>query len=286
MHVELVSTITSDKVRLDGVLREPTVGTNALQGIDAAVCLHGVHSNFYVPLFYDGLGDYLLASGCAVLPVNTRGHDEVATTAGRRLGAGFEIVDDCKLDIGAWLDFLSARGYKRILLWGHSLGAVKAAYYMGNSPDARIVAAIASSPPRFNYANELAADTAPLFSEVMQQAQAFVAEGKPDAVVESRLPVRCFFSAASYVDKYGPADRYDYFRHLPNQSRPLLITVGGKESGVYYKDINARGPSINTELPLVNYKLVEGADHVYRERVPELWQAANAWLTSALAVES
>ena len=105
MHVELVSTITSDKVRLDGVLREPTVGTNALQGIDAAVCLHG-------------LGDYLLASGCAVLPVNTRGHDEVATTAGRRLGAGFEIVDDCKLDIGAWLDFLSARGYKRILLWG------------------------------------------------------------------------------------------------------------------------------------------------------------------------
>jgi dienelactone hydrolase len=275
MQVELVSCTTSDGVRLDGALRHGEPRTLA---VDAALCIHGAHSNFYTPLFYDGVGEHMLPAGVAVLRVNTRGHDDVFMQGPRRLGGGFEIVDDCKLDIAAWLDYLESRGYQHILLWGHSLGAVKAAYYMAGEPDPRVVCAIASSPPRFNYAMELARPDPSAFAGPMQAAQALVAAGKPDDVVETKVPIACLFSAGAYVDKYGPDDRYDYIRHLQTISAPFLVTVGGEETTYYYDDIRAHGPHIREHHPNLSYSLIDGANHVYNTRIDELWACVHDWL--------
>jgi pimeloyl-ACP methyl ester carboxylesterase len=283
MQVELVSCIASDGVRLEGALRHGEPRTLA---VDAALCLHGAHSNFYAPLFFDSCGESMLPAGVAILRVNTRGHDDVFMQGPRRLGGGFEIVDDCKLDIAAWLDFLESRGYTNILLWGHSLGAVKTAYYMAGEPDARIVCAVASSPPRFNYAMEMARPDPSPFAGPMQRAQALVAEGKPDETVEAKVPIACLFAAGAYVDKYGPADRYDYIRHLPSISKPFLITVGGEEQTYYYDEIRARGPALDQELPSISYQLIEGANHVYNTRVGELWQCVHDWLQSRVPLHA
>ena len=53
-----------------------------------------------------------------MLSVNTRGHDSVfgasLGTMRRRLGAAYEIVDDCRQDITAWVEFLKSRVFPRI----------------------------------------------------------------------------------------------------------------------------------------------------------------------------
>ena len=62
-----------------------------------------------------------------------------------QIGGGFEKFEDCVLDIAAWLDFLSARGIKRVILQGHSLSQ-KILYYQHTKHDPRVIGQIHLSP--------------------------------------------------------------------------------------------------------------------------------------------
>ncbi len=124
--------------------------------VDAWLCLHGTGSNFYAASTLAGLAPKLLAGGAAVLRGNTRGHDLVSTgptAAGRGLqGAAFERVDDAPLDLAAWIELLASRGYQRIGILGHSLGAVKAIFTLAQPEHPQVAALVAVSPPHLSYA--------------------------------------------------------------------------------------------------------------------------------------
>src|SRR5436190_23672164 len=141
MLVDLVHTTTRDGVRLDGMLQMPTGGKT--WPVDGLCFVHGTGGNFYGSTLFDAIGQRCLERGCAVLRVNTRGHDGIsnAVTAkgGRRLGAAYEIVDDCRHDLAAWVDFLQQRVGPRIALVGHSLGAVKCLYTLAHEPTLPVV---------------------------------------------------------------------------------------------------------------------------------------------------
>ncbi len=127
MWVELVQVRTSDGLRLDGALLPSNQEPRATAIVDGVVCLHGVGSNFYGSNMMQHLATALSNCGLPVLRVNTRGHDGVSTAAtergGRLQGAAYEIVDECRHDVLAWVSFLQQRGYQRVALLGHSLAA-------------------------------------------------------------------------------------------------------------------------------------------------------------------
>src|SRR5579859_3868724 len=127
MLVDLVQTTTRDGVRLDGAYLRPPSGNTPVLPVDAFCFLHGTGGNFYTSTLFDELGERLRALGCGVLRVNTRGHDLVSTAStaqgGRRQGAAFEVVDHCRHDIAAWIDWLRQRVGPRVALLGHSMGA-------------------------------------------------------------------------------------------------------------------------------------------------------------------
>src|SRR4051812_47709352 len=104
MLVDLVNVTCRDGVRLDGSHQAPpSPGAGPL---DAAVCAHGTGSNFYGSTLFDALAATLLSLNVAVVRVNTRGHDLMSAAAtprgGRRLGAAYEVLDDCRHDLAAW----------------------------------------------------------------------------------------------------------------------------------------------------------------------------------------
>ncbi len=278
VQVELVHTITTDGVPLDGYFRPPE--KPALNGaLDLVICHHGVGSKFYTPSFFDKVGDALLERGCAVLRVNNRGHDDSFLVGERPFGAAYEIVDECRADITIWLDFAQQRGFKRIAVWGHSLGAVKTIYFLSVQDDPRIVCAIASSPPRFAY--ELHEDD---LRAMIRQAQALVDAGTPLETVQARVPVPRRFSARTYLDKYGPNARYDYMAHLPHIQKPLLLTVGSLEAdNVRFAGLVLNGPTFNRRWPDVDFRPIQGADHGYTNRAAELWSAVDGWLNGVLS---
>jgi dienelactone hydrolase len=243
-----------------------------------------VGGNFYVPSFFDTAGDRLNELGAAILRVNNRGHDQAYHLGARRLGAAYELLDDCRHDFAAWLDFASQRGYRRIAVWGHSLGAVKNVYVQATVGDPRVVCAVASSPPRFNHQAYLASEHGERFASDIAQAQQLVDAGEPQRLIEALMPQNRAFSARTFIDKYGPRARFDYFEYLAATPRPLLLTLGSLErEELNFAPLAQRGPTMNAEWPNVSFAMIDGADHSYLARAEPLWTTVRTWLERVAA---
>ena len=282
MYGELVHVETRDGVRLDGILGKPATGAPSNLGLDAIVLHHGVTDTFYGPGIYDDFQEPLLQKGCAVLRVNNRGHDPVSlsTTSRerRRLGAAYESLDDCRLDWQAWLDFAQAQGYQKLGLWGHSLGAVKSIYYMAVQHDQRVQCVVAASPPRFNHSHYLSIETDGDFQRAYQEADLHMKKGEPEDLIETAYPTPLLITAKTFVDKYGPDDRYDILKHIPAVQVPLLVTIGGGEAEdmLAFKGLPAQVEQLAGELNLVSFEGIPEADHFYTHQRGYVWNVVSS----------
>jgi pimeloyl-ACP methyl ester carboxylesterase len=282
--LDLVQTTTRDGVRLDGSFQSPS-GPAALP-VDALCCVHGTGSNFYSSTLFDAFAEHFLPLGCAILRVNTRGHDGISTAVtdrgGRRLGAAYEVVDDCRHDIVAWVEWLKQKVGTRIALVGHSLGAVKCIYTLAHEARLEVACLAAVSPPRLSYAAFCTSADGPAFLETYTQAERHIANGRPMALLDVKLPLPFVITAAGFVEKYGPDERYNYLRILPSVSCPTLITLGATE---VENNMAFRGaPEELTELgrrrgPLT-VETIAGADHFYTGVRADLLVGVERWLRS------
>ena len=109
---------------------------------------------------------------------------------------------------------------------------------------------------------------------------------KTNKLIQAAIPGTNLFAASTYLDKYGREDRYDFFKHLPNVRVPLLLMLGGLEGGFNFEALKRRGPAFHQEMPHVSYELIDGADHSYNARVPEVAAMVHNWLTSITAASS
>jgi pimeloyl-ACP methyl ester carboxylesterase len=293
MHVELVRTLTRDHLRLDGALLAPSRQLPQpppdKPPITAAILLHGVAGNFYTSSTFDAVTPKLQAAGLAVLSVNTRGHDSVfGASLGSvrcRLGAAYETVDDCRHDIAGWIDLLLTRGHTRIVLIGHSLGAIKALYAQAHEQYPQIAAVIAASAPRLSYGAFMNAEESSLFFESFSTAQRMIKEGRPDELFTSRFPFPLLITAAGFIDKYGPAERYNILKFADRPTCPVLFTYGSKElaqGGIAFAGL----PDALTALPNGQKRqvaVIEGGDHLYTGVGNQLADTMTAWLANAFA---
>jgi pimeloyl-ACP methyl ester carboxylesterase len=298
MHVELVRTVTRDGLRLDGALAIPLPpgegglrrkpGEGLATSPTAAILLHGVASNFYTSSTFEPLIPRLQALGLAVLSVNTRGHDSVfGASLGnvrRRFGAAYEIVDDCRHDVAAWIELLKSRGHKRIVLIGHSLGAVKAVYAHAHEKFAEVSAVIAVSAPRLSHSAFMNAAEGSIFWESMHAAEEMVKAGQGDELFTSKFPFPMLMTAAAYIDKYGLAERYNLLKFAANLPCPALFTYGSKElasGGVPFAGV----PESLAALPNAEWRtvaIIDGADHVYTGVSESLAHEVVNWLRSVV----
>ena len=289
-HVELVQVRTADGLRLDGALAAPkhadcagepksadSKGTDPqpTSPIDAALFVHGTGSNFYTSSLFEGLTPKLLSDGITVLRINTRGHDVVSIASTlhgpQRLGSSLEHVDDCRHDLIAWLEFLASRGFKSVALVGHSLGAIKSLYTVARVQHPALVRLIAISPPRLSHTHYLASEKRGEFLAHYRQAQEHAAAGRGDALIEIKTPLPFLVSAGSFIDKYGPDEKYNFLREIDRIHLPTLFTFGGIE----LEEVNFRGlpeDILATASPAQNIRVVTiiGANHIYTGQIDEL----------------
>jgi pimeloyl-ACP methyl ester carboxylesterase len=274
--VDLINVTTEDGLRLDGALREPASGTVSSLGADAVLCLHGTGSNFYASNMMASLTTALIGKGAAALAANSRGHDGISSTnapVGRRLqGAAYEIIDACCHDVTAWLALLRERGYRRLGILGHSLGAVKAIYSQVHRPDPDVAWVVAISPPRLSYSGFLDDSRAEEFLRDYSRAQDLVRQGRSRELIEILFPLAYAISAEGFLDKYGPEERYDALKLIPRVACPMVVTYGTAElpTSAAFRGM----PEAIAELPGGERRqlmLVHGADHFYAGMYPDLW---------------
>ncbi len=323
MLIDLVRFQTADGIRLDGALRVPPAGTASQLPVDALLLVHGTGANFYASSLLEAVAEHFVARGVAALLVNTRGRDilyTAGTSAGpRRLGAACERVDDCRLDIAAWLGWLAERGYRRVGLVGHSLGAIKGVYAMAQ-PDAtggwhaqnmdvmgvegqlphapprpsppcseratqavQVTCLCAISPARLSYDYLCGSPAAEEFRATLERARQLIDAGQGETLMEVQFPIPYVVTAAGYLDKYGPGERFNVLTYVGRLRLPTLFTFGSSEVQAH---VAFRGLPEAIEAaaeaapnPLVQVAVVAGADHVYSGVRSELTARIERWLT-------
>jgi pimeloyl-ACP methyl ester carboxylesterase len=278
MLVDLVHTTTRDGLRLDGMYYASSLSQHRS---DVFLFIHGTGSNFYSSTLFDALATRLLAFGCSILRVNTRGHDLMATAStsrgGVRVGAAYENFDDCRHDLAAWIAWIKGHGGSRIGLIGHSSGALKCLYSQAHEPEDAVKCIVALSPPRLSYSWFAQSEKASEFLHTIQQAQALVDAGEPQSLLDVKFPLPFVITAAGYVEKYGRDERYNYVRFLDRVCCPTLVTLGEVEMAnnvAFREGVSA----IGEVAPHVKVETIAGADHFYTGVRDELCRCIEGWL--------
>ena len=279
--VSLVRIATRDGVPLDGVFTEP----RGRRGT-ALIWVHGLGSVFSSgqPLTRE-LSTRLNAAGVAYFKLNTRGHDVVAR-AGRQLaGAAFERFRQCLVDIRTMVDFVRRRGYRRIILAGHSTGANKVLFYAARAKDRR-VDGIALLGPVSDRAAELKR-IGPRNLERRIETAEKLARRDPDALIPREWG---FWSAQRYLSLYragGDEDVFPYYRPdarwtaLRSVRLPLAAILGARDE---YLDrpawdvidtFRANAPQVDSFTGLV----VPRANHGFQGQERHLADLLVRWIT-------
>jgi len=271
MNVELCRVTTRDGLQLDGALH-PSAAEKSSAPVEAFLLVHGTGGNFYAGNVFETWTRLSVVAGIPVLRINTRGHDGLA---------GGERVADCVQDLAAWLDWLADRGLRRIAIVGHSMGAVKMLFTEAHRPHDRVVACIALSPPRFCHAMLMADPRFASFREAWQQSVALVAGGRGDEWLSVTQPLPLVITAAGFVEKYGPEDRYDFVAWLERLSKPTLFVFGGQTVATS-PPFAGLPEAIERELSRMpdgsGLHVVEGGDMAYRPSPEEPFRRAMEWL--------
>lgn len=289
MLVELIRAATADGATLDGAINRPAPGAAASLNLDAVALIHGTGGNFYSSTFFELLAKNLAARGVAVVRANTRGHDGISTLVTSkgavRLGAAYERVEDCRHDLAGWIAWLQQNVGPRIALLGHSLGAVKCLYALAQQPAPAVAALIAISPPRLSYSWFCQSTKSPEFLEIYQLAEELVQDGQPNVLLEVKLPLPFVITAAGYVEKYGPDERYNYLNFLGSIRCPTLLLFGGVEieNNMAFQQAPEEVRRVAAKKTNIAVEVVPGADHFYTGVRDQAWQQIDGWLNKNLA---
>ena len=152
IHTQLCTFKTADNERLHGLLFTPPNEQSDL----ALLFVHGVAMNFYLPPLAI-FGQELAQRRYHCFVINTRGHDWIARVGNLTKfgGSAYENLDDCLFDFDGALDYLHKQGYRRFVLVGHSLGAIKSIIYQGTRQRTDVVSIISCSAPKQFYSERI-----------------------------------------------------------------------------------------------------------------------------------
>ncbi len=283
-------TFTKDKIRLDGLLFEPDQKSRT-----GVLHIHGMAGNFYENPFVDAMADEYTKAGYAFLTVNTRGHDAIADFTVKhkkekfvRYGNVFEKFEDCLLDIDAWLKFFKSKGYQRIILQGHSLGASKVVYYLDQRPRTKFKCLILATPTDMLGFSRTGSRIRE-FRLLLKEAKMLVAKEQSRTILSKPLGGWSYLSAETFLNLFSdessanifPRLKKGEFKALAKVRIPVLAFFGNRDAGVIF---SAKKDLAMTAQYLQNKKsktfVVDQGTHVYFKREKQVAREVVRWLTS------
>jgi len=285
---ELVHVRADDGITNGGALFSPT--KDVAKPI-AIVWIHGSGVNFYYPT-YVKIGRELAARGFAFIAANTRMHDLGTVAAGVdggnriRGGAYWGRYSDQARDIAAWIALANERGFKKVVLAGHSAGTTAIQTYQAEKQDARVAGLVLASG-RFQPV------TTPTDQEMLAQAARLVAEGRGEELLHyPNRTTPSFVSATTFLDlaQWLPKDFFGVQTREAPIARvrcPILAWFGTNEADVgTAADLELLKTSVKrlTAGPeRVDTAMIENAGHMYEGHESAVVDVLTKWLDALIA---
>jgi pimeloyl-ACP methyl ester carboxylesterase len=272
---EIVYTDTEDGLVLEGVVIRPTAASPRPV---AVVWVHGLTGRFYEKFTILICRD-LAAEGYTVVSGNNRGHNFGAriprkAAAPVLAGGGWERFDESPYDVDAWITFAASLGFERVVVIGHSLGALKAAHYQALRQDPRVAGLVAASA---------ALPAARSDPKLVALAEKMEAEGRGQDLLpwgSSRAGAGTH-SAATFLNRVRTGlDQYGLDDPDPAIGRvrcPVLAFFGTVQDTGTAADLEMiRRNAKSAER--VDTAMVEGANHIYTDRESVVARVILDWL--------
>ena len=256
----------------------------------AVIWIHGWGVNFYQPT-YVGIGRALAERGYTCITGNTRMHDLGNVLAWRgkkriRGGGYWGVASQEVRDLAAWIDFAVDRGFKQVVLVGHSAGWAAVRSYEAEKQDSRVVGVVLAS-------GAVRAETRPTDPEQLAEATHLMAAGEGDALV--RDPKRSFpsyISAATFLDiANSPPQAKDFFGVQtpdPGVTRircPLLAFFGTRGDVGTEADLELLKSCIQRQSSgpsRVDTFMIRGGDHMYAGEEAQVAETIAKWADTLL----
>lgn len=294
----LVQTKVSKDLTLHGALYE--TGKKDLVIIN----IHGTGSNFYEEDFIGVEARAVGRLGVALLTTNNSGNAVMQSWGSdyQAHGCALEKFEDCLRDIDKWISFVLDRGYKAVILQGHSLGTEKVVYYMYRGKHRHKVAGVIllgfadSYGTQQQWLNSTKADARGSQQwrrgskvDLLREAHKLVSEGKgyeflrgewyshSGAMPMSAASYINFFSEGSNLSKSLPfrTGRLDRFKKI---SVPILGAIGDIKEYTFIPTVDAM-KLMESENPNCETHQIKGADHDFEGKEDELVGLVVDWLT-------
>ncbi len=214
MNIEFIS----DAYTTDG-LRLPMVHFESKEKDICVLCIHGMCGTIIDNYFATVWGKLLSEKNIGFIYEHNRGHsieNDIVMRDGsfKRCGCMYEIFEDCIYDIDLAIQIAEDKGYKRIILLGHSYGCNKVIYYYYKKHPHILGIILASAPDMVGSHLSAQSDE---YEELLNEAKENIDNNEPTKLLHKMIEDYMYMSSETYYNWYNENSNLN---NLPVISNP------------------------------------------------------------------
>ena len=281
MNIEFINNAyTRDGLRL------PMIHFESNKKDICVICIHGMCGTIIDNYFATVWGKLLAKNDIGFIYEHNRGHsieNDIVMKDGsfKRCGCMYEIFEDCIYDIDLAIQTAKEKGYKRIILLGHSLGCNKVIYYYYKKHPNILGIILASAPDMIG--SHLLIE--PDYEELLKEAKENIDKNQPTKLLHKMIEDYMYMSSQTY---YNWFHKNSNLNNLPIISNPKnweqletidvpILTFSGSKDEDYYLHLDLLKEKA-TNCKNFEYQIIENTGHTYQEKELETGTLILNWI--------
>ncbi len=276
----------SDAYTVDG-LKLPMVHFESKEKDICVICIHGMCGTIIDNYFATVWGKTLSENNIGFIYEHNRGHsieNDIVMKDGsfKRCGCMYEIFEESIYDIDLAIETAKDKGYKKIILLGHSYGCNKVIYYYYKKHPNILGIILASAPDMIG--SHLLAQFDD-YEELLKEAKENIDNGEPTKLLHKMIEDYMYMSSQTYYDWYHEGSALNNLPVISNTEHwdqfssidvPILTFSGSKEEDYYLHLDLLKEKALNCNN--FEYKIIEDTGHTYKNKETEIGNLIYNWI--------
>lgn len=276
----------SDAYTVDG-LKLPMVHFESKKKDVCVICIHGMCGTIIDNYFATVWGKILSENNIGFIYEHNRGHsieNDIVMKDGSctRCGCMYEIFEDSIYDIDLAIQTAKDKGYKRIILLGHSYGCNKVIYYYYKKHPNVLGIILASAPDMIGSHLSAQSDD---YEELLKEAKENIDNGEPTKLLHKMMEDYMYMSSQTYYNWFNKDSNLDNLPVVSNPEHwnqfasidvPILTFSGSKEEAYYLHLDLLKEKALNCNN--FEYKIIKDTGHTYKNKETEIGNLIYNWI--------
>lgn len=281
MNIEFINNVYT----VDGLMLPMVHFESKVKDI-CVICIHGMCGTIVDNYFATVWGKVLSEKNIGFIYEHNRGHsieNDIVMMDGsfKRYGCMYEIFEDCIYDIDLAIQTAKDKGYKRIILLGHSYGCNKVIYYYYKKHPNILGIILASAPDMISSHLLLEPD----YKELLSEAKKNIDNSEPTKLLHKMIEDYMYMSSLTYYNWYNENSNLDNLPVISNKEHweqfetidvPILTFSGSNEEDYYQHLDLLKDRALNCKN--FEYKIIDNTGHTYKNKEKEIANFIFNWI--------